>query len=329
MKLLAKSILHPGQIAARRQLKCDGIEILLLGNDFKDISLTKAALRETAQEYPVVGLEAPDSVDGMPVYPLSPDSTIAHFSREFLARCIELAHELTAKTNAEVYFQYQYCGSPAHPNTPFRSDYESDLEAMANHYSLLQRSSNVPIQMENGTPIAAAYDQEEKLYARTVSARMSDFADTNIPLALDIVHLAETLYTWSQAKQDNCGWFVETKRGRMYFPAVEEDIATGYRLAKQHDLRTAITDQIILEIKSNADRIGSLQFANAQAGFALEHENEGHAGADGIIDVARVMKEAIIPANIPYVIPEYRETDYLDPVHQRAAARMVRELSAK
>lgn len=329
MKLLAKSILHPGQIAARARLACDGIEILLLGNDFQDIAATKDALIAIAREYPVVGLEAPDSVDGKPVYPLAREPALHHFSREFLSRCVELANELDAKTNAKVYFQYQHLGNRALPDVPVQDGYAFDLDATVYHHTLLQRSSNVPVQMENITPLCAGFGQEENLYYRTVMARTSDFADANIPLALDIAHLAETLYTWSQAKQDAHGWHVATARGKLYFPAADEDIATGVRIARHSHLETAITDEIIAEIRKHAALIGSLQFANAQPGFAIEHDNEGFAGDGGLIDVPRVLKEAVIPAGIPYVIPEYREKDYLDPVNQRAAVDLVRTLSAK
>jgi hypothetical protein len=42
-----------------------------------------------------------------------------------------------------------------------------------------------------------------------------------------------------------------------------------------------------------------------------------------------VLAEAIIPCNIPYVIPEYHEEDYCNPQHQRRIIPFVRALSQR
>jgi len=72
--------------------------------------------------------------------------------------------------------------------------------------------------------------------------------------------------------------------------------------------------------------IGSLQFSNAKAGVGTSDDDEGYAGEDGLLDIPRIFREAIIPVDVPYLIPEYQETNYGNPVHQQKVIAMVRDL---
>lgn len=332
MKILAKSILHEGQIETRKPLNCDGIEILLLGKELDNLRQTRDHLVSLADDFGIIGIEAPDTVRGIPVYPTSDDVAVREHSRAFLEECVALSNQVWEKTGVPVYFQYQYLYDRLNDDGTLARNppRDAELSKVREYHKKLQRMSDVDVQMENTTPLCAGFGQEKRLYSRPVTARMVDFTDMGVPLALDIVHLAETLYTWAQAKRDDKGHFVvDSQRGKLYFPAIMQDLdIVGARMKENHNISDAITNEIVewIGYSGNKYRIGSLQFANAQPGFAVSHENEGYEGANGLIDVPRVLK-AIVKADIPYVIPEYREKDYLNPVNQRAAVRLLREIS--
>ncbi|HLC71492.1 MAG TPA: hypothetical protein VJI32_05775, partial [Candidatus Nanoarchaeia archaeon] len=59
MKILAKSALRADQIAVRKSLAVDGIEIILLSEDMDNYSQALDKLRRAADDFSVVGLEAP------------------------------------------------------------------------------------------------------------------------------------------------------------------------------------------------------------------------------------------------------------------------------
>lgn len=146
-------------------------------------------------------------------------------------------------------------------------------------------------------------------------------------MALDIAHLAITLYTWSKAQQQRDGsYLIESPRGRLEIEMTDKDYEIGKRIRDSLSLQEAITAEVIECINKYSSLIGSLQFSNAKAGVGTDVNDEGYIGRDGLLDIPRIFREVIIPKNISYVIPEYQETDYLDPIHQREAIAMVRRL---
>ncbi len=331
MKLLAKSIIDKRQTDTRKDLDVDGIEIVLLGRELDDenINATTQAFIALADHFPIIGVEAPISYHGLPVNPIAEDTSIREQSREYLQRCLDLTSQLKAATGAEVYFQYQYAFGNFQPNGyPARKvprDYE--LQQIAAFHRSLEAQCDFPVQIENGTPIHLHNNQPAY---RHTTIRLSDFAEHNIPVALDICHLAISLYTWSKARPLTLNLdSVKTPRGILAIEMTEEDRTFGRRIADSRKDQNSITDILIEQITQYAPIIGSLQFSNAKAGFATSDEEEGYAGSDGLIDIPRVLAKAIVPCNLPYLIPEYQEEDYCSPIHQRTIISFVRTLSKR
>jgi len=331
MKLLAKSIIDQRQTDIRKDLDVEGIEIILLGGELEkdNIKATTEAFITLAEDFPVIGIEAPTSYKGLPVNPIAEDKVTRGISRDYLQRCVDLTSQLRAKANVEVYFQYQFAFGnylpTGYPKQKVPLSYE--LEQIASFHYALESQCDFPIQIENGTPIHLHNDFPAY---RNSTIRMSDFAQHCLPVALDICHLALTLYTWSKAKPLTISLdSVKTPKGILAIEMTEEDRALGTRIAQEKNEQRTITNIIIEQIREYAPLIGSLQFSNAKPGFATDELEESYAGSDGLIDIPRVLAEAIIPCNIPYVIPEYHEEDYCNPQHQRRIIPFVRALSQR
>src|SRR3989338_4870717 len=328
MKILAKSALRADQIAVRKSLAVDGIEIILLSEDMDNYSQALDKLRRAADDFSVVGLEAPCEDKDLVINPISDDIFQSRKSRDYLFRCVDLINGVKQGTDCEAYFQYQYSfdsfdqGKPRHGAAR-----KILLERIVEFHHELQHRSDVPLQIENGTPIGIRKNQPMYL---PVTAGMEEFGEMPIPLALDIAHLAISLYTWSKAVKDGELYRVATPLGSLSIEMSDAQSSAGayigesfFRGTFTRDTITAIINRFI---HIYHDLIGSLQFSNAKPGVGTDVHDEGYAGMNGLLDVERVFREAIIPLNIPYVIPEYEEDDYLHPTHQRDAIEMVRRL---
>lgn len=326
MKILAKSALRAGQPEARQSLPVDGIELILLGGEIEHYQQTQNQLLQIAEHFEVIGLEAPCEEQGLVISPLSEDPSIAAASREYLFQCVDLINVISSRTKREAYFQYQHSfGNFNKLGKPLQSYTREELiQQAADFHAQLQKNSDVPIQVENGTPLCIRGGKPAYV---PITTRGEDFADRSIPLALDIAHLAITFYTWSRAQQQRDGlYLIESPRGRLWVEMTDKDYDLGRKIRGSLSLQEAITTEIVDVIRKYSGLIGSLQFSNAKPGVGTDDRDEGYAGEAGLLDVPRIFREAIISANIPYVIPEYEETDYLEPIHQREAIAMVRSL---
>ena len=338
MDILAKAILDSQQIEARKRLGVKGIELLLLDKDFRDLDKTKEALIRIAQEWEIVALEAPDSTKEYRLNPFSADSKTRVSSRDFLLRYVELANSVNNITKNIAYAQFQYIFDGFDDKgRPVEVDRERQLGEIREHYESLRRNSQVELQIENITQINPAYADGSLCHCYTTT-RPSDFPIIGTPLALDVIHLAQVLYTWLKTEPTDEDKNIARVKipgmpqfgGGVYIQMTDEDKKTAERIKKEQketNLRETITSELVRVIKFYRPLIGSLQFANASVGFGAFPGEDGVASDTGLIDLKRVFQEAIIPANVPYVIPEYRETDWLNPLNQQNAIAMVRRLS--
>lgn len=325
MKILTKSALLPGQPEARKTLPVDGIEIIFLGGELERYDQTRDQLLRLADDFEVIGLEAPCDERGLIINPLN-ENVEGTLSRSYLSTCIQLANELQKLSRKEVYFQYQYSFENIDENGKPIQQYNRSqlLEQIAHFHRELEREADISVQIENGTPIGMRRGKPAYI---PVMTQGEDFAVGDIPLALDITHLAITLYTWSRAEESANGLYrIPSPRGSIWLPLSASELQIGARIRASSYIQDAITSEVIAQIQNYASRIGSLQFSNAKPGVGTDEADEGYAGTDGLLDVPRVFKEAIIPANIPSVIPEYTERDYLKPTNQKVAIEMVRRL---
>ncbi len=328
MKLLAKSIVNAGQIEARKGLNANGIEFLLLDGDINN----PHALQELVLagiNYKIVGIEAPDSFEGMPVDPTADDVSIRKKSSDFLRRCLDLADTVASRTHATVYFQFQFLF-----NNPFdkngrsaRVDRARKLDQVRVFYDRLTADADVNVQLENTIPVDPAYKHDRK-YHCFVTIRPQDFVDTRIPIAFDIAHYAQTLNIWANAKKMPDGRFcLETEGKRFYIDMTDRDAELGSLVraeAAKSGLKTAITKQIISALNFPKLAIGSVQFSDVKPGFGVCNTEAGYHGEGGMIDVGRVMRE-VADRHTP-LIPEYHEADYNNPVVQRAVFAELRRL---
>ncbi len=321
MKLLAKSIVKEDQIEARKDLCKEGIEFLLLGPDVEGKNIGNTLLRivdaNEKYHYPVIGLEAPDS-NGPEcnIDPISRDSYIQRNSREFLARCVTLSNEVALWTKAKVYFQYQ-CLFDKYPqvNWPPKIDLEQALDALQEFHHGLQRNSDIQLQMENAIPVDPAYSGSS-MHHCFVTTRPSDFERMNIPMAFDVVHYAQSVYVWSKAEPASRDFFAIDADGKKYcLQMTDEDKEIGRSILGK-DLKTAMTAEIIRVLEKHKSRIGSLQFSDTKIGFGTLQDEAGYDGEYGMIDVPKVI-ECARHTRIPYAIPEYKETNYNNPIIQR------------
>ncbi len=215
-----------------------------------------------------------------------------------------------------MHFQYQVCSPEANALNGFFGFHRS-----------LQASAQVPVQLENTTPVCIVDGRPSYNHHFT---RFSDYQADSLSMALDISHLAITLYGWSKVRKDRSnGCFVDSPLGRLFPPLTTEDLQVGKRIATSNDVPKAITDEVIAQIQSHARTIGSLQFSNARYGVGTDDLDEGYAGTDGLLDMYRILSEVVLHSDIPYVIPEYHERDYLNPVEQQKAVGMVRQLQER
>ena len=337
MKILAKSILAL-QMEARKSLDVEGIEILLLEKDFEDLKSTKESLVRVASEWPLVGLEAMDGTSKYGMNPFSANKREAQFSRDLLLRYVDMINELNAKTKNIPYAQFQYLLDKfVKKGKEYRAkpvDKNEQLERIRLHFNGLSSISDIELQLENITQVNPAKDGSLRHCYTTLHPR--DFSSMGIPMALDVIHLAQTLYIWSQAtKKDSANGLypvvtrIDGKTTRIYIQMSDYELEIGNRIRgdiKRTGIRNAITSEIVSLILKYGENIGSLQFANAKVGFGAEFGEDGIATSEGMIDLKRLFNEAIILKNIPYVIPEFEEQDYTKPVNQRKAVNMVKDL---
>ena len=328
MKILAKSALRQGQPAARQSLPVDGIEILFLGGEVEQRQHTINKLTELADHFQVVAVEAPCVESGKVISPLAHDKILAAASQDYLKKCIDILNEVHFRTKREMYFQYQHSFEAFGPNgKPSREYHPSLIPHLAAFHQQLKRNSNIPLQVENGTPIGIR--QGVPAYV-PVTARLHDFVQAGLPIALDITHLAITLYSFSCARSKSNGLFLlGSPVGSLYIEMNRQDQEKGARIRSSSSIQEAITSEVIHQIHQYKPFIQSLQFSNAKAGVGTDDADEGYAGTDGLLNIPRVFQEAILPLNIPYVIPEYTEQNYNRPVNQQLAIEMVRRLMSK
>ncbi len=326
MKILAKSALRGTQPEIRRGLAVDGIELVFLGGEIDRYQQTRDEVIHVAEYFAAIGLEAPCEEQGRLISPLSDNHLIAATSKDYLQRCVELINEVHHQTGREAYFQYQHSFAAFNERGKPLSRYPRDelVRKASDFHAQLQKDSDVPLQVESATPICIRGGKPAYV---PIMTRGEDFTDGQISIALDIAHLGITFYTWSKAQQQQDDlYLIESPRGRLWVEMADKDHQIGSRIKHSSSLQDAITAEIIGFIKEYSGLIGSLQFSNAKAGVGTDDGDEGYAGEDGLLDVPRIFREAIIPANISYVIPEYQETNYLNPVQQQKAIAMVRGL---
>ena len=333
MKILAKSILDSKQIEARKSLPVDGIEILLLEKDFQNCKKTKEDLTKIAEEWPLIGLEAPDSIRKYPIDPTSTNKNIREFSENFLLRFIDFSNNVNLKTGNVAYLQFQYLFDQLIKKDYIKTtDRKAQLRKIREHYTRLKTRSSIELQIENIIPISPSSSNGTLNYCYT-TIRPNDFIETQIPIALDIIHLAQTFYTWYKAKHKFKNYFSLDIKGKnpitTYIEMTEEDIEIRNRLKRkinEFGIKNAITSELIDTINNCQKIIGSLQFANAKIGYGAIQGEDGILINKGMIDIQRVFIEAIMPKNIPYVIPEYSERDYNNPINQRKSIEIIRKL---
>ena len=335
MEILAKAILDRQQIEARKKLGVKGIELLLLDKDFRNLDKTKEALIQIAKDWEIVALEAPDSTKEYHINPFSADSKTRVSSRDFLLRYVELANTVNDSTNNISYAQFQYLFDGFDDNgKPIEVGRERLLGEIREHYGSLRQNSQVELQIENITQINPAYADGSLCHCYT-TIRPSDFQIIGTPLALDIIHLAQVMYTWLKAEPTDEDKNIARVKipgmsqfgGEVYIQMTDEDKKTAERIKKEEkgtSIREAITSELVRVIKFYRPLIGSLQFANAGVGFGAFPGEDGVASDTRVIDLKKDFQEAIIPSDVPYVIPEYRETDWLNPVNQQNAIAMIR-----
>ncbi len=343
MEILAKSIVDDGQLEARKSLGVKGIELLLLEKDFDDIDKTKEKLVEIARQWEVVALEAPNGITKYPMNPFSADSGVRLSSRNFLSQYADLANSVNVITKNIAYAQFQYIFDEFNDEGRSPEVHRGEqLGMIKEHFEGLQKSSKVNLQVENTTPISQAYGRGTLSHCHT-AIRPSDFAQIGVPMALDVIHLSQTCYTWLQAETENDNLFkvnilgVPKYKGKFYLQMTDEDLETVARIKKNVEImniKDAITTELIRTIriyskmvtKNYGPLIGSLQFANAEVGFGVLPGEDGIETSEGMIDVRRLFSEAIIPAGISYVTPEYHEKSWLVPINQQNAITLVRSL---
>lgn len=335
MNILAKSILNYGQLEARKRLNTPGVELLLLEKDFQDLTKTKDKLVRIAEEWPIIALEAPDSTKTYPINPFSDDIQVSRSSNDFLLHFVDLANYVNERTGKIAYAQFQYLFDRFGSNgLPKIVDREEQLAKIKDYYEQLRRNSQVKLQIENIIPINPAHADGSLRYCYT-TIRPSDFALMDVPMALDVIHLAQTFYTWLKAQDEKDGLCkikipaLKEFNGGIYIQMSEEDKVIREKIAndvKEVGLREAVTSELIAVIQNYNPLIGSLQFANAEAGFGAFPGEDGVESDEGMINIGRLFREAIIPANVPYVIPEYNEEDYTKPINQQKVIELIQKI---
>lgn len=325
MKILAKSALRDGQPESRKSLPVDGIEIIFLGGEVERRKETIEKLIALTDNFPILGVEAPCEEQGLVISPLAENKGIAAASRDYLSICVEIINEAHQRTRKEMYFQYQHSFEPFNQDgKPARYYHQKMIQQLATFHHGLEKNSDIPLHVENGTPIGIRASQPAYV---PVTARLHDFVQAALPIALDITHLAITLYSWSQAERSRGGLYrIPTPSGALYIEMKESEAQIGQRIRESSSIQESITLEVIRQIYQCGPFIHSLQFANAKRGVGTDDHDEGYAGTDGLLDIPRIFQEAIIPLNIPYVIPEYTERDYNNPTNQQQAIEMVRAL---
>src|SRR3989344_8171957 len=215
MKILAKSALHAGQPESRKSLPVDGIEIIFLGGEAEQRLQTIERLCLLTNDFPVVGIEAPCEERGLIISPLANDKIMATASQDYLLRCIEMCNEVHSRTGKEMYFQYQHSFEAFSPDGKPSRYYDQQLiPKLAALHHRLERNSQVPLHVENGTPIGIRASQPAYV---PVTSDLHHFVQAGLPIALDITHLAITLYSWSQASKSRNGLYrLSTPRGSLY-----------------------------------------------------------------------------------------------------------------
>lgn len=155
MKILAKSALRGTQPKARQDLDVEGIELIFLGGEIEQYAQTREQLLEVAENFSVLGLEAPGEEQGKVISPLSENCSIRQGSQDYLFRCVELINEIHHKTHKEAYFQYRHSFENFDAfGKPSRKYVREELLRKASEFhQYAQQNSEVPLQVENGTPI--------------------------------------------------------------------------------------------------------------------------------------------------------------------------------
>jgi hypothetical protein len=337
MHILAKSVLDEKQLASRAVLKQElpikGIEILLRDKDFQDIEKTAKWLIEIGNKYKILGLETGVStiIGGkkIAINPISHDAYTRTIAKQFLARYVSLINNVMEKTSAQVYAQWQLLGEPYGPDRKPSQilSHSDELKKLQTYHLQLQSQSHAHLQMENGVPINpnGTPSKPEEFYNDFIMTRIEDYRVAGMPAALDVTHLALSLNCWAHSEPQGALYKLNTKNGTFYFQQTQSDVEAGERIKKAMkngaSLRESITDELIRVVLTHKKEIGSLQFADAERGFGTDENEQGYHGTDGLINMQRLFQEAIIPADIPYVIPEYHETDYTNPIHQKKAIK--------
>jgi len=360
MKLLAKSALKTDQIKARKDLKADGIELILSGQDVIDSGKSVDTLAALADDWPVIGLEVPDSFNGVPVDPTSRNKGVREDSQRFLQAAVDIACNVAGRANVEVYLQYQclFDNQFDDNGTPSAFGWAPVLGKIREfHGELAAKAFPLKVQLENTVPVSCLVGGNR--YHCFATTRPRDFKWMDVPLAFNIAHYAQALYTWVNVKstrqrivkddaknlKDNSNVYAVTPDDRKYVIGMTKaDVRYGNLLQKnslKEDVKAAITKEIINVIYAHKMLIGSVQFSDCLPGFGTEDCEAGYFGDKGMIDVPAVLRavfDAKIPASddryepfvpaIPFIIPKYKEQDYNNPVNQKKAFELVREIMA-
>lgn len=327
MKILAKSILNPDQLEVRKSLDVDGIEILLLSKDWINKKATETMLKDATKEWKVIALEAPDCFeDGsviIPINPASNDKVTQTKSKDFLKEFVEFANLTKARGITVPYAQFQFTFKQYDQDghTP-RADHQLTIHQLAEFYSELQKNTDIPLQIENSILIGAPLNS--KVFHYHTACNLKDFEDTNILLALDIAHLSQTIHTYTEATKTGEKYKIIVNKKYYYLPLSPADIQIRNRIKKRKGkLEERITAELLYQIATYRPQIGSMQFSGAK-GFGFNKEDAGTSDP-GIFDLDQVLSAAI-KADVPYLIPEFLEVNYLNPINQIAAIKMVRSL---
>lgn len=308
----------------------DGVEVLLLSRDFKDLKTTEKILLEAKRKFGRIALEMPDCVDGKGIDPVSHEALIRACSKDNLDEFVKLSEAVGAD-----YAQYQLMrenfgedGMPASAGEGLRLL----IELRKYHHDELVRKTEIPLQMENTIPLnpSGHADKISELHYEPNTTRVMDFQFSGIPLAYDTAHAMSAAYTYFRAlstdlfkkhgKNGNGIVFrpVETEIGTCYTETTRADIITTdlikNELAQGRRMQDALTYVIIHEL-ANSDLIRSVQLQNA-INFGISHGDHGRV--EGWLDLEKICKA--IPKGVP-IIPEVtedsRENYEHNPVNQR------------
>lgn len=234
------------------------------------------------------------------------------------------------------YLQYQFIFKPFDDqgNSP-RVNLEEKLDKIATYHSALQSGSDVPLQVENCIPINPAFGSGAYTHC-PLTIRVEDFTSRKIPLAFDVPHYAQTLHVILKAEhvQDDI-YSLRTPERTFYIQLTKHDAEKAARMRSDENTVDAITRQINTDIRAAESVIGSVQFAGCDFGFGINDgpvgSVQGEAGSlrNELYDLPKVLAGGIIPIKAPYVVPEFKETDWKLAPNQRAGIELYNQLKAE